>query len=114
MPAAIDRIILDFNTANGENRPIVPAAFYGWLVQGAYTFRLGGDVTLSPFARYEIYNTQQRLPPGLIADPFNRDRIVTAGFSFKPLDEIVVKIDYQKFLVNRVNDRINLGLGYMF
>ncbi|MBO9579599.1 MAG: hypothetical protein J7498_01760 [Sphingobium sp.] len=112
--AAIDQIILDYNVANGTERPIVPRAFYGWLVQGAYTFGLGGDVTLSPFARYETYNTQSSLPLGLIADPLNRDRVLTTGLSFKPLDQVVVKFDYQKYFKNSTNDRINLGLGYMF
>jgi hypothetical protein len=112
--AEIDQIILNYNTANGTTRPIVPSAFYGWLVQAAYSFGLGGNVTLSPFARYEIYNTQARLPLGLIADPANRDRVLTTGLSFKPLDQVVVKLDYQKYLDHSTNDRINLGLGYMF
>lgn len=112
--AAIDQIILDYNTANGAERAILPSSFYGWLVQGAYSFSLGGDVTLDPFVRYEKYDTQAKLPLGLTADPTNRDRVLTTGFSFHPLHEVVVKIDYQKFFENKNNDRINLGLGYMF
>ncbi|WP_340266257.1 porin [Sphingobium mellinum] len=112
--AAIDQIILDYNSANGAERAILPSAFYGWLIQGAYSFSLGGDVTLDPFVRYEKYDTQAKLPLGLTADPANRDRVLTTGVSFHPLHEVVVKLDYQKFFENRDNDRINLGLGYMF
>lgn len=112
--AAIDQVILDYNTANSTERPVLPASFYGWLVQGAYTFGLGGDVTLSPFVRYEHYNTQARLPLGLIADPTNRDRVFTTGVSFKPISDVVVKFDYQKYIENSANDRINVGLGYQF
>lgn len=112
--AAIDQIILDYNSANGATRPLVPSSFYGWLVQGAYTFGLGGDVTLSPFVRYERYNTRARLPLGLIADPANRDRVFTSGFSFKPISDVVVKLDYQKYIENSANDRVNVGLGYQF
>lgn len=112
--AAIDQVILDYNTANGTERPVLPSSFYGWLVQGAYTFGLGGDVTLSPFVRYERYNTQARLPLGLIADPANRDRVFTTGVSFKPISDVVVKFDYQKYIENSANDRVNLGLGYQF
>lgn len=112
--AAIDQVILDFNMANGADRPVLPSSFYGWLVQGAYTLGLGGDVTLSPFVRYERYNTQARLPLGLIADPANRDRVFTTGVSFKPISDVVVKLDYQKYIENSANDRVNVGLGYQF
>jgi len=111
---ALDTVLTAYNTANGTTRPLIPGAFEGWYAQGAYTFDLGGTVTLSPFARYETYNTQSQLPFGLIADPANRDRVLTAGFSFKPLSDVVVKADYQSYLVNTANSRFNLGLGYMF
>jgi hypothetical protein len=112
--AALDSVLVNYNAANGTERPVVPSAFYGWLVQGAYSFGLGGDMALDPFLRYEKFDTQASLPAGLVADPANRDRVLTTGFSFHPLHEVVVKIDYQKFFENQDNDRINLGLGYMF
>lgn len=111
---ALDSVLLAYNAANGTDRPVVPRSFYGWLVQGAYTIPLGGDVSIAPFVRYEKFDTQASLPLGLIADPENRDRVLTGGFSFKPFDQVVVKVDYQKFLENSANDRVNLGLGYMF
>lgn len=112
--AAIDQILLDYNAANGTERPVLPSAFYGWLMQGAYTFGLGGDLTLSPFVRYEHYDTQSRLPLGLAADPANRDYVLTGGMSFKPIEHVVVKLDYQKFVDHSANDRIDAGLGYQF
>lgn len=112
--AAIDHVILDYNAANGAERPVLPSTFYGWLVQGAYTFGLGGDVTLSPFVRYEHYDTQNRLPLGLAADPANRDYVLTSGVSFKPVEHVVVKLDYQKFIDHSANDRLDAGLGYQF
>jgi hypothetical protein len=110
----IDAVLAAFNAANGTDRTLVPSAFYGWLVQGAYTFDLGHDFALSPFVRYEKYDTQARLPAGFTADPANRDRVLTTGFSFRPLPEVVFKADYQKFFNNKANDRINLGIGYAF
>ena len=112
--AALGTVVENFNDANGTELPVAPSAFYGWYVQGAYSIPLGSIATLDPFVRYEKFDTQARLPLGLIADPANRDRVLTTGFSFHPLREVVVKVDYQKFLENRDNDRINLGLGYMF
>lgn len=102
------------NAIDGGTRPVMPSAFYGYLIEGAYTFDLGGDVALSPFARYERYNTQAKLPLGATSDPENRDKILTAGISFRPHPQIVLKTDYQKFFENSANDRINLGVGYMF
>lgn len=110
----LDAVLLAYNAANGADRPMVPGSFYGWLVQGAYSIPLTGEMTLDPFVRYEKFDTQASLPLGLVADSVNRDRVLTTGFSFHPLHEVVVKVDYQKFFENEDNDRINFGLGYMF
>ena len=110
----LDAVIQAYNTANGAERPYVPGTFYGWLVQGAYTINFRNDMALSPFVRFERYDTQASLPLGLAADPANRDKLVTVGASFRPLSDVVIKADYQKLLDHGANDRINLGLGYMF
>lgn len=104
----------DANAIDGGDRPVVPSAFYGYFVEGAYTFDLGNEVALSPFARYEKYDTQAKLPLGIVSDPTNADRVLTAGLSFRPHPQVVLKADYQKFLENDSNDRINLGVGYEF
>lgn len=111
---ALDNVLVAYSAANGTDRPLIPSAFYGWLAQGAYTLPLGGDVTIAPFVRYEKFNAQARLPLGQIAASENRDRVFTTGFSLKPLSDVVVKVDYQKFFTNDENDRINFGIGYQF
>jgi hypothetical protein len=110
----IDATLDAFNTANNDSRPLLPSDFYGWLLQGGYTVWQSGDMTLTPFLRYEKYNTQAHMPAGFTADPANADRVETIGVSFKPLTQVVFKADYQKFLDNKLNNRFNLGLGYMF
>ncbi len=102
------------NEIDGGDRPVVPSAFYGYFVEGAYTFDLGGDFALSPFVRYERYDTQSKLPFGFESDPANRDKVLTTGVSFRPHPQVVFKADYRKFFENSANDRINLGVGYMF
>ena len=104
----------DANAIDGGDRPVVPSAFYGYFIEGAYTFDLGHDFALSPFARYERYDTQSKLPFDITRDPAFRDKVLTTGFSFRPHPQVVLKADYQKFLENSTNDRINLGVGYMF
>ncbi|NML95766.1 porin [Novosphingobium olei] len=112
--AELDRVIDAYNTTNSAELPLAPRAFYGWYVQGAYSIALGGDATIDPFVRYEKFDTQAQVPLGIVADPINRDRVLTTGLSFHPLQSVVVKVDFQKFFENRDNDRVNLGLGYMF
>lgn len=92
----------------------VPSEFYGYLGQVAYKVWDKDNMTLSPFFRYERYNTQSNMPSGFAANPDNADRVMTAGISFKPDPQVVLKADYQKFQQNSAKDRINLGIGYMF
>jgi hypothetical protein len=110
----IDDVLAAYNMANATDRAYVPAGFYGWLVQGAYTAWRHGDMTLSPFLRFEQYNTQSTMPAGFPTDSANADRVATVGLSFKPLPQVVFKADYQRFLDNAINNRFNLGMGYMF
>jgi hypothetical protein len=110
----IDAVLRNFNASSPVARPFVPSAFYGWLVQGAYTVWQSGDKTLTPFARFEKFDTQSQLPLGLASDPINADRVMTAGVSFKLHPEMVFKADFQWFLDHRSEDRLNFGVGYMF
>jgi hypothetical protein len=110
----IDQALLNFNSATSSDRAFVPAEFYGWLVQGAYVVWQHDDMSITPFARYEKFNTQSKMPAGFASDPTNADRVTTVGLSFKPMPQVVFKADYQKFKDNPGNDRFNLGLGYMF
>lgn len=110
----IDSTLQAFNTANATNLPFVPSEFYGWLTQGAYTVWESGDMSLTPFVRYEKFNTQSKMPDGFAVNPANADRVTTIGLSFKPHPQVVFKADYQKFKDNSINDRFNLGMGYMF
>lgn len=100
--------------ANPLATEFVPSAFYGYLGQVAYKVWEKDNMTLSPFFRYERYNTQSSMPSGFAANPDNADRVMTAGISFKPDPQVVLKADYQKFQQNSAKDRINLGIGYMF
>jgi hypothetical protein len=84
------------------------------LLQGAYLIWQRGEMSLTPFVRFEQYDAQANMPDGREADPATKDTLTTVGFSFKPLSQIVFKSDYQSFRDNHLNDRINVGMGYMF
>jgi len=72
----------------------------------------GSSKTLIPFVRWEALDTQARVGSGFSADPANDERIVTFGLHFRPLDQVVFKVDYEES--DRGSDRLNMGMGYVF
>jgi hypothetical protein len=111
--AGIDNALLAFNQASGESRAFVPSGFYGWYAQAAYRVWDRNDMHLSPFVRYEYYNTQSSMPTGFLADPANANHVFTSGLNFYPHPQVVLKADYQHYTDKQLS-RWDLGLGYMF
>jgi len=110
----MDAALLNFNTVTGSDRPYLPSRFDGWYVQAARKIWEEGDLSLAPFARYEYFDTQAAMPLGFDRDPANRDHVFTAGVTFRVHPQVVLKADFQKFQANPLNDRYNLGLGFMY
>ncbi|MEW6611673.1 MAG: hypothetical protein ACOY5C_00555 [Pseudomonadota bacterium] len=104
----------DAGAISAATASTAPKAFYGWYVEPAYTVWRKGDMRLTPFARYERYNTQDEVAAGLVADPKNDERVLTYGASLYPTRNVVFKADYQDFDKDDAKDRFNLGVGYMF
>lgn len=101
--------------ADGSGTGIaIPKSFYGWYGQAAYHLWRSGDLELTPFVRYERYNTQKQVATGFSADPLNDERVVTVGANFTLHPQVVLKADYQKFRADPGKDRVNFGVGYMF
>jgi hypothetical protein len=75
-----------------------------------------GQQALIPFVRWEDLDTQADVPAGWSADPGNQAEILTVGLSYKPLEQIVVKADWQQVDTGDATgvDRFSLGLGYVF
>lgn len=102
-----------FNASTGNN--------LGDRLQGYY-FEVGCDVltavsagttqALTPFVRYEDIDTQASLPAGFTADRSQRDEILTFGVNYKPIDQIVLKVDFDA--ARKSNDSFNILLGYVF
>jgi len=71
---------------------------------------------VSPFFRYERYNTQGTVPAGYSSDPTNDREVYTAGLSYKPIPRVVLKADYQvrDDHANTGVNQFNLGMGYEF
>lgn len=105
------------NLANAGSATPVPSSFQGGYVQAAYQLWQSGDYTLSPFARYEQFNTAKTyepMPAGLGISAGPEQKVTTVGANFRIGEGVVLKADFQRFTQNRDLDRINLGLGYSF
>lgn len=90
----------------------------GWYLQAGYNLLAprGGRRQLIPYARWEELDTQASVPAGFARDPANETRSLTLGLAFKPIDQIVVKADYQDYHNEAGTglDRVNVALGYIF
>lgn len=102
----------------------------GWYVEGGYDlmkiFRPGSSMSVTPFARYEAYDTNKEVFTGT-SDPKLDRTVITAGVGFKPHPNVVIKADYQwrdtasslpegkgsGFDENKV-DQVNTGIGFIF
>ncbi len=74
------------------------------------------DVAITPFYRFESLDTQDRVAQGFLKDA-TMDRVFhTLGLSFAPIQNVVVKADYQWAVDEGESgvDRINVALGYSF
>ena len=72
----------------------------------------GQRAQLIPFARYERIDTQASVPAGAVADRSQADEILTFGLNYKPVPQVVVKLDYERW--DDDFDRLNLLFGYVF
>ena len=120
------------NAANPGSPNPIPSRFYGYFVQAAYTVWEKGLFRLSPFARFESYNMGSLyegtpgpvLPSGPVplsatpgqygTWPENHDTVWTFGASFYVTPHVVLKADYQLFVVNTDFSRFDLGLGLAY
>lgn len=123
--AELSRIIAREDLAEGEvlgadsTLDAVGEEMFGWYVQVGYDLLSlvdSGEKSLSPYIRYEEYNTQDKVPAGFSASGKYDVEILTTGINFKPLDEVVFKAEYQSIdnAAGSGEDQANLAMGYVF
>jgi hypothetical protein len=73
-------------------------------------------MSLTPFARYEAWDTQAAVPDGYARNPENDVTQWTAGFVFKPIPQVVFKFDgqWRKNAAKTGVNQVNVALGYEF
>lgn len=67
---------------------------------------------LVPFVRYEHIDTQASVPTGYVVDRTKDNEVWTFGVAFKPIPQIVIKLDLECW--DDDNDRCNILFGYVF
>lgn len=95
-------------------------SFSGWYAEAGYDFgalfNRAGALSLTPYVRYENFDTQKSVPTGFERNAANRGTVLTTGIAWKPIPQAVVKADYDNFDRHDDSglDRFSISLGYIF
>ena len=94
---------------------------YGFYVEAAYDVLplILPETTqyVAPFFRYENFDTQDAVPRGFARVPGNFVQLYTVGVDYKPLPQVVLKLEYRNFNNGSTNpqaDDVNVGAGFVF
>lgn len=91
----------------------------GYYLQAAYdllSLRPAGEQGLTPYLRWEQYDTQHKVPIGFSRNPANDIKTLTIGLAYNPISQLILKADYQN-VDNGANtglNQFNAALGYIF
>lgn len=75
------------------------------------------ESSLIPFVRWEKFNTQDEVPVASgLSSQANQGTLWVYGMAYKPIDQIVLKADYQDYQIknNTGVNQVNASLGYTF
>jgi hypothetical protein len=92
---------------------------FGWYAEVAYDVLplfLDTDHYLAPWFRYSQVDTQTDVPSGF-EDDDNRDRdIYEVGLSYKPIPEVIIKLDYRNLepKEGELADEVRIGAGFVY
>jgi hypothetical protein len=91
----------------------------GWYVEAGFdvlSLVPRSRMNLTPFARYEAWDTQASVPEGYARNPENDVTQWTAGLVFKPIPQVVLKLDgqWRRNAARTGVNQLNVALGYEF
>ncbi|MGA7991717.1 MAG: hypothetical protein WCC53_09830 [Thermoanaerobaculia bacterium] len=91
----------------------------GWYAEAGFdvlTLVPRTRLSLTPFVRYEEWDTQASVPDGFSRNPENDAWQWTAGVVFKPIPQVVLKLDgqWRRNAARTGVDQVNVALGYEF
>jgi hypothetical protein len=100
----------------GQPTPI-PQSFFGWYAEAAYRALERERWSLTPFLRYERFNTGASfadLGVGITPVTAADREVFTGGVNWMIAPGVVIKADYLNFRGGSGDNRWDLGLGYQF
>ena len=105
-----------YNEFGGAN---LGRELFGYYGEVAYTFKLkkSGFPSLTPFVRYEHYNTHHRVNEVVSKNKAYNREVLTTGLGFQITPGTIIKADYQWLkseAVVKPTGMFNLGIGYWF
>jgi len=112
--------IADAATLSALKGETIGSSNYGVYAEVAYDilplFLTNTSQYLAPFFRYEKYDTIATAPTGYSDDLFYDQDIFQVGFNYKPIPEVVIKLDYRNRNAKEgtVPDEVNIGFGFIF
>ena len=90
----------------------------GFYVQVGYDLLATRETeqAIIPFVRMEEYNTQKEVPDGFLIDPSRDVELMTYGVSYKPINNLAIKLDFQDYknAAGTGVDQWNLAVGWLF
>ena len=98
----------------------IGSKLFGWYVTAGYDvlplFIPGSEHALLPYVQYEIFNTQEEVDPGFVANPANDRSILTLGLMYKPHPNVAFKADTRdnKNEAGTGINQWNLAVNYLF
>ncbi|MGD2135414.1 MAG: hypothetical protein PVF27_04600 [Gemmatimonadales bacterium] len=109
----------DINELRGlSGNASVGERLVGWYGQLGYDilWRTSSQHQLIPYVRYEALDTQNRVPAGYARNPANDRTILTFGVAWKPLPQLVAKMDYgiHRNGADTGLNQLNVATGYLF
>ena len=110
----------DILSADPEIKGPISHSIWGYYLEAAYDLLPwllpGTKQSLSPFYRYERFNTQEDVPRGFTPDPFQNRTVNTFGVNYKPHPNVVIKGDLRIFdsQGGDLADEVNIGFGFAF
>ena len=75
------------------------------------------EFTRAGKAAVEYLDTQNDVPSGFVADRSFKQRLYIPGLQFKPIPNVVLKLDYRQvddFSSSENEDEVSLGFGLIF
>ena len=102
-----------FNTSTGNNLADRMTGYYGEVGCDVLSWlHPESGAQLTPFVRYEHIDTQDSMPTGFTTDRSKDNEILTLGINYKPIPQVVIKLDYENW--DNDFDRFNVLFGYVF